>query len=92
MAGSDDDIFGGPRERDVGERVGADRIDSGSARVHDTDRTVVACQIKLVSMAFGKMGAGRVTHLRRPERHRMARIRRHVPSHRRGLNIHRTRY
>jgi hypothetical protein len=51
MTGSDKGIFGCPRECDVGERVGSNRINRGSTRVHDTDRAVMACQVTSVNTA-----------------------------------------
>jgi hypothetical protein len=54
MAGSDQGVFGCPRKCDVWESVGSDRVDCGSAWVHDADRTVVTCQVVSVCTAFGE--------------------------------------
>ena len=61
VARSDDGILRRPCERDVRERVGTNRIDSRSARIHDTDGAVVAYYYDL--SAKMNRGAGKVALL-----------------------------
>lgn len=50
VARSDDDILRRPCERDVRERVGTNRVDSRSARIHDRDGAVVTYYDPLAKM------------------------------------------